>query len=162
MFLYIFDVVFVFLLLWTLLVLKMRRYSFERTAKEEAGVYEPHLARYLDFGKLLVLTGTASLAFFINFLVNVNTVGPRNVYSVALEHHIAAPIWFLCASVGLTLAFMLGQTVVFEGSSRGAKYTVLTYTFLLTTGYSAVLWFIVAYGYLVLKLVPLALKTRGT
>jgi hypothetical protein len=156
---YTLSVVVVFGLIWLVAWLWLRNDSYDFNPKGEARAFEPHLTRYQDFGKLLVLIGTASLAFFINFLVNLSTVTPRSEYSRALERHIAAPIWFLCTSVALTLLFMLAQTFLYESYSHGAKYTAPIYALVLAIGYSATFWFVCSYAYLVFMLIPIVQKS---
>jgi hypothetical protein len=70
--------------------------TFNFDAREEFGAFEPHAKRYQDLAKLILTLSTASIAFLVNFLVNLTPSATRSAYSVRLE---AASPWvvaFLC------------------------------------------------------------------
>src|SRR6266436_2475655 len=142
--------------IWLVTWLGLRGSNYLLNPKGEPRAFEPHITRYQDFGKLLIVMATASLAFLINFLINLPSPGStRNAYSLALEKYSGMAITFLCVSALFTLVFMLTQTYIYEAHCHGGSYPAWLYSLQLAIGYSAVIWFAFAYGYLAYHLIPL-------
>jgi hypothetical protein len=131
-----------------------RSYLMDPKGKQEG--FEPHIKRYQEFGKFLVVMATASVAFFINFLVTLPAPEiARSSYSLALERNAAVPIICLTISVSFALVYMLSQTFFYEAYCHGNPYPGLLYALQVAIGWSALLWFATAYTYLAFKMLPI-------
>ena len=120
-----------------------------------SGEFEKHAARYQSIAKLVLTLAAASVAFLLNFLVNIDPLKPRNGYSVKLESASPAIITFLCLSVACGLSFLLCQALFYEDyvhakypanqSKSRETYTAARYAWNLTLAASGLLYFLIAY-----------------
>jgi len=136
--------------------------TFNFDAREEFGAFEPHAKRYQDLAKLILTLSTASIAFLVNFLVNLNPNAVRSAYSIRLEVASAWVIAFLCLSAISLLLFLLFENLFYEdyvhskytAHPRHSRetYTGARYAVNLTFGWTGLLWFFVAYAILAYRL----------
>jgi hypothetical protein len=94
-------------------------YEFDAGRKE--GAFEPHAKRYQDLARLVLTLATASAAFLLSFLVNIDINKQQNSYSTRLEAVFPFAMAFLCLSAGSCLTFMLFHSIYYEAASRPAK-----------------------------------------
>jgi len=86
------------------------------------GEFEKHAERYQGLAKLILTLGTASAAFLINFLVNIDSTKFRSSYSIRLESAAPSVITWLSLSGACGLSFLLLQNLFYEDYVH-AKYT---------------------------------------
>jgi len=140
-----------------------RKKTFDFDVRGEFGAFEPHAKRYQDLAKLVLTLATASIAFLVNFLVNLNAdLKTRSSYSLRLEATSPWVIAFLCLSAMSLLLFLLFENLFYEDyvHSRYTRqpcdsketYSGARYALNLTFGWTGLLWFFIAYVVLAYKL----------
>lgn len=120
------------------------------------GEFESHAKRYQSLAKLMLTLSSASAAFLVNFLVNLDPSKPRATYSYRLESAAPATITLLCLSAASCIAFMLFQNLFYEdyvhskfpreGIAARETYTGARYALNLTFAGAGFVYFLVAYG----------------
>src|SRR5256885_2168842 len=100
---------------------KNKTFDFDPCGK--FGEFEPHAKRYQELAKLVLTLATASIAFLVNFLVNISPDQKnRYLYSVRLETGAPSVIACLCVSVASVLLFLLFENLFYEDYAH-SKYT---------------------------------------
>jgi hypothetical protein len=139
-----------------------RARTFNFDPREEFGAFESHAKRYQDLAKLVLTLATASIAFLVNFLVNLNPSGNRSAYSMRLEAASPWVISFLCISAVSLLLFLLFENLFYEDyvhskytsnpNDSRETYTGARYAMNLTFGWTGLLWFFMAYAIVAYRL----------
>lgn len=108
---------------------------------------------------MIVTLSTATVAFLVNFLIGITPDKTQNVYSLACTFTILT----LGASVILALLFIIFENLAYEAYSeylqthrtnptRKNPYTRKWYAANLGFGYSSLILFLLAYGFLAFSL----------
>ena len=98
----------IFAIAYLLCYLPRKDKTFDFDAGGKFGAFEPHASRYQDLAKLVLTLATASIAFLVNFLVNIPTDQKnRSLYSFRLEDGASWVVACLCVSVASLLLFLL-------------------------------------------------------
>jgi hypothetical protein len=155
----------VFVLLWIRFRVQLGKDPYDFDASGEKGAFEPHLQRYQSIAKLLLSLATAAAAFLFKFLADLpldtyTFASGLGLYGRALMQGAPGAIVFLTVSAFCSLAFMISQTYLYEAychSKDRTSFTGTQYSAVLAFAYSAVLWFIVAFGFLAYKIVDLGI-----
>lgn len=140
-----------------------RRKTFDYDPGEKMGAFEEHAKRYQSLATLLLTLSSASVAFFVNFLVNIAPDSSnRNFHSLRLESAAPSTITLLCLSATCALAFLLCQSLFYEDYVH-SKYTVdprhsretytgARYALTLTLATAGLVFFLLAFVVLALSL----------
>jgi hypothetical protein len=147
----------IFAIAYLLCYLPRKNKTFDFDPGGKFGAFEPHANRYQDLAKLVLTLATASIAFLVNFLVNISTDQKnRSLYSFRLEDGASWVIACLCVSVASLLLFLLLENVFYEDyvhskytrdpiNSR-ETYTGRKYALNLTFAWTGLFWFFMAYA----------------
>jgi hypothetical protein len=138
---------------------------FEMDPGGEPKAFEEHLKRYQNLFQLLITLSTATVGFVVNFLIGISNDKPRNLYSSRLEGACSFTVLMLGASVICALLFITFENLAYETYSeylqtktktkdlaRRSPYTRRWYAFNLAVGYSSLILFLIAYGFLAFRL----------
>jgi len=138
---------------------------FEMDPGSEPKAFEEHLKRYQGLFQLVVTLSTATVAFLVNFLIGISDDKPRSVYSRRLELACPFTILVLRFSVIFALLFIIFENLAYEAyseylqnqikkasSRRQSPYSRHWYAANLSFGYSSLLLFLLAYGFIALRL----------
>ena len=136
---------------------------FDMDPGREPKAFEEHLKRYQNLFQLIVTLSTATVAFLVNFLIGITPDKTQNVYSQRLELACTFTILTLGASVILALLFIIFENLAYEAYSeylqthrtnptRKNPYTRKWYAANLGFGYSSLILFLLAYGFLAFSL----------
>jgi len=152
-----------FAVLYLRTYLPRRGQTFAFDASGIRGDFEKHAERYQRFAGLILTLCTASVAFLINFLVNLSPdVKNRSVYSLKLESASRRTITFLCLSGACGIFFLFLENLFYENYVH-SKYTTYpknsreTYTgsrfaVILSLAGTGLILFFLAFTYLAMKL----------
>src|SRR6266481_1476264 len=100
-----------------------RKLTFDFDPGGRMGEFEKHASRYQSLATLMLTICTASIAFIINFLVNLTPdIKQRNVHTLQFEQAAPRTIAYLCLSAGCCVLFLLCQNLFYEDYVH-AKYT---------------------------------------
>lgn len=119
------------------------------------GGFEPHLKRYQDLAQLVLTLATATVAFLVNFLTGIRVDEKRSIYSLKLEAACPSAVVFLGLSAIFAIAFILRYNTTYERYCHNPQrdtYTTEAYAVNLALGYSTLVWFLFAYGFLAYRL----------
>jgi len=140
---------------------------FEMDPGGEPKAFEEHLKRYQSLFQLIVTLSTATVAFLVNLLIGISDDKPRNIYSHRLEAACPFTVLVLGASVIFALLFIIFENLAYEAYSeylqtrnrstnttRQSPYSRRWYAANLSFGYTSLLLFLWAYGFLAFRLFP--------
>lgn len=113
--------------------------------KGVAGAFEPFLAKYLRLGELIVGLAAGSIVLILGSSVLHNNGG-------TLPSFYASPLLLLGCCVVYGIAFMVWLTYHYEDYQHGAKHTRAAYWLSLSLGFSALVCFVVGYGWLTFRI----------
>jgi hypothetical protein len=119
--------------------------NYDLDPKGIAGAFEPFLAKYLRVGEFIVGLAAASIVLLLG------SSALHNNNSGSLPSFYASPLLLLGCCVVYGIAFMVWLTYHYEDYQHGAKHTRAAYTFSLTVGFSALVCFVVGYGWLIFR-----------
>ncbi len=136
-----------------------RKLTFDFDPGGRYGEFEKHAERYQSLARLMLTLSSASVAFLINFLVNVAPDAKnRNSYSLKLESASPRTIALLCLSATCALGFLLCQNLFYEDyvhskySENPARsretYTGARYALTLTLAGAGLAFFFFAFMFL--------------
>jgi hypothetical protein len=152
----------VFILLFTLVhgtqgdgPFRMDPATPDKDVGEVSAGFEPHLKRYQDLAQLILTLATATVAFLVNFLAGIHSDDKRGPYSIKLENACPSAIAFLALCAFFAISFILSENLAYETYSHSPKrntYSAKWYAINISLGYSSIIWFLFAYGYIAVRL----------
>jgi hypothetical protein len=119
---------------------KNATYKLEPQGKP--GAFEPLLQKYLRLAEFTIGLATGSIVLLVGSSVLHGKDG-------RLPSFYASPLFVLAASVLGGLVFMTYLIVHYEEWQHGYPHTSRAYAFTETCGYSALLLFVIGYGWLI-------------
>lgn len=142
--------------------LPRRKMIFDFDPGGRHGEFEAHAKRYQALASLVLTLSTASIAFLLNFLVNLTAEARnRSLYSLKLESGSPRAIVLLCLSATCALLFLLFENLFYEDyvhskytpdpKKSKETYTGKRYALVLTLAWTGLLWFFFAYTFLTYK-----------
>src|SRR5664280_1023260 len=97
-----------FIVAYLFCYLPRRGKTFAFDVSGQYGAFEQHAKRYQELAKLILTLSTASIAFLVNFLVNLSPdANKRGIYSFRLENASPGVIGFLYLRRISMLLFLL-------------------------------------------------------
>ena len=145
----------VFVLLYLRFYWPRRKQIFDFDPGERKGEFEPHAERYQSLSKLVLTLASASTAYLVNFLVNLDGTKPRTSYSLRLEAVAPTALTLLCLSAGSCLGFLLLENLYYEdyvhskypseGIAPRETYTGARYATILMLSGTGLVFFVLAY-----------------
>src|SRR5882724_7852130 len=85
-----------FVVFYVTFYLPMRGHFWDYDPGGRQGEFEKHAERYQSLAKLVLTLSAASVAFLLNFLVNIDPTKSRSSYSIKMESAAPSVISFLC------------------------------------------------------------------
>jgi hypothetical protein len=140
----------IFMILWSISFANLGVGPFQMDPHGAPGKFEEHLKRYQNFTQLLITLATATIAYLVNFLLNLSNGKPENAVGERLQSVCPIAITLLGWSIVFGFLFIALESLAYEAYSHreGARsnYSRLSYATNLAFGYSAAVSFLLAYG----------------
>jgi hypothetical protein len=108
------------------------------------GAFEPFLVKYLRVAEFIVGLAAGSIVLLLGSSALHNN-------GASLPSFYASPLLVLGCCVLYGIAFMVWLTYHYEDYQHGAKHTRAAYIFSLTLGFSALVCFVIGYGWLIFR-----------
>ncbi|MGA2967207.1 MAG: hypothetical protein ABSD64_13430 [Terriglobales bacterium] len=125
------------------------KHNLDRRLRQEAGSYEPHIARYQDLSKIIITLSAASIAFLVNTLTNDKPA--PSAFSLRIQTVAPIVIGFFGFSIAMLVAFAVIQSICYEAYCHSADhctYKRWKYALNMSLGFTGLLSFAIGFVWL--------------
>lgn len=140
----IISVPIVVILVWTISYSVRRKIkSYNHDPQGRPGAFEPFLQKYLRLAEFMIGLATGGIILIVGSFALKGSGGH-------LPWFYASPLLMLAASVLFGLGFMVWLILSYEETQHGNAHTARSYSLSETLGFSAVLFFVIGYAWLII------------